>query len=114
MARRRLRREEYTVGWVCALSVELTAAVVMLDERHEGLEQDDYDNNSYALGRIGKHNVVIACLPAGMFGSNVAAVVATQMMSVSGFSRASNMPSGRRMLLHFFGSMGFQDAVKLF
>jgi nucleoside phosphorylase len=69
------------VGWVCALSVELAAARVMLDESHEGLEQDDHDNNYYSLGRIGKHNVVIACLPGGLIGSSVAAVVATQMMS---------------------------------
>jgi hypothetical protein len=53
MAHRRLRREEYTVGWVCALPIELAAAQEMLDEEHEDLEQDDNDNNLYSLGRIG-------------------------------------------------------------
>ena len=38
MDHRRLRREEYTVGWVCAFPVELAAAQEMLDEEHEDLE----------------------------------------------------------------------------
>ena len=53
MARRRLRREEYTVGWVCALPIELAAAQEMLDDEHEDLEHDENDNNLYSLGRIG-------------------------------------------------------------
>jgi hypothetical protein len=32
---RRLRRGEYTVGWVCALPDELTTAQEMLDEEHQ-------------------------------------------------------------------------------
>lgn len=79
MARRQLRHEEYTVGWVCALQDELTAALEMLDEEHEDLEQDEHDHNIYSLGRIGQHNVVIVCLPAGLIGNNPAAAVATQM-----------------------------------
>jgi nucleoside phosphorylase len=79
MARRRLRREEYTVGWVCALPIELAAAQEMLDEEYEDLEHDEDDNNLYSLGRIGDHNVVIVCLPAGLIGNNPAAAVATQM-----------------------------------
>jgi hypothetical protein len=39
MARRQVRREEYTVGWVCALPIEFAAAQAMLDEEHEDLEQ---------------------------------------------------------------------------
>jgi nucleoside phosphorylase len=81
MARRRLRRDEYTVGWVCALPIELAAAQEMLDEEHEDLEQDENDNNLYSLGRIGDHNVVIVCLPAGLIGNNPAATVASQMRS---------------------------------
>jgi nucleoside phosphorylase len=79
MIRRRLRREEYTVGWICALPVELAAAQEMLDEEHEDLELDEHDNNLYSLGGIGEHNVVIVCLPAGLIGNNPAAAVATQM-----------------------------------
>jgi hypothetical protein len=44
---------------------EKAAMEVMLDEEHEPLEQKSGDHNSYTLGRIGKHNVVIACLPGG-------------------------------------------------
>ncbi|CAN9285572.1 unnamed protein product [Alternaria alternata] len=78
---RPLRREDYTVGWVCALPVELAAAQEMLDEEHPDLERDlaDNDENLYALGSIGGHNVAIVCLPAGRIGNNPAAAVATQM-----------------------------------
>ncbi|XTI87088.1 kinesin light chain [Cenococcum geophilum] len=76
---RRLRREEYTVGWVCALPVELAASQEMLDEEHEDLEQNENDNNLYALGQVGGHNIVLACLPAGQTGIGSAAVVATQL-----------------------------------
>jgi nucleoside phosphorylase len=78
---RRLRRNEYTVGWVCALPVELAAAQEMLDEEHRGLERDpdNNDENVYALGSIGGHNVAIVCLPAGRIGNNPAAAVSTQM-----------------------------------
>ncbi|OSS43463.1 hypothetical protein B5807_11981 [Epicoccum nigrum] len=78
---RPLRRDDYTVGWVCALPVELAAAQELLDEEHPDLEHDpaDNDENLYALGSIGGHNVAIVCLPAGRIGTNPAASVATQM-----------------------------------
>ena len=76
---RRLHRDDYTVGWICALHVELAAAQEMLDEEHEDLEQDEHDTNVYSLGRVGEHNVVIVCLPAGFIGNNPAAAVATQL-----------------------------------
>lgn len=81
MASRRLRREDYSVGWVCALPIELAAAQVLLDEEYGHLGQDANDTNLYTLGRIGEHNVVIACLPAGQKGANSAAAVAVQMKS---------------------------------
>src|ERR1700759_1299814 len=81
MASPQRRREDYTVGWVCALPIELAAAQEMLDEEHEDLEPDDHDHNLYSLGRINGHNVVIVCLPAGDIGTNPAATVATQMRS---------------------------------
>ncbi|OSS46917.1 hypothetical protein B5807_09085 [Epicoccum nigrum] len=78
---RPLRHEDYTVGWVCALPIELAAAQEMLDEEHPDLKRDpaDNDENLYSLGSIGGHNVVIVCLPAGRIGNNPAAAVATQM-----------------------------------
>lgn len=57
------QRGDYTVGWICGTSVEMAAAKAMLDEEHSqyGLEQVKADPNTYRLGRIGEHNVVIAC-----------------------------------------------------
>jgi len=75
----RSRRDHYTVGWVCALPDELTAAQEMLDEEHQDLPQNGDDANIYTLGRIGEHNVVLACLPAGLIGLAFAAAVAIQM-----------------------------------
>lgn len=78
---RRLSCDGYTVGWVCALPDELTAAQEMLDEEHEDLVQKSNDSNIYTLGCMGPHNVVLACLPAGQMGTNSAAAVAMQMKS---------------------------------
>ncbi|KAL3449521.1 nucleoside phosphorylase domain-containing protein [Aspergillus insuetus] len=49
---------EYRIGWICALSG---------------------DHNSYVLGRVHSHNVVIACLPSGIYGTASAATVAATM-----------------------------------
>ncbi|KAG9664367.1 pfs domain-containing protein, partial [Aureobasidium melanogenum] len=70
---------QYTIGWICALPIELAAAVKMLDEEHPRLPQDPKDDNSYRFGRIGNHNIVIGCLPHGRFGLVSAASVALQM-----------------------------------
>ncbi|VUC32372.1 unnamed protein product [Clonostachys rosea] len=72
----------YTVGWICALAVEIAAATAMLDEVHQGpRELHPNDHNSYTLGRINNHNVVIACLPAGNYGIAPAASTAQQMLT---------------------------------
>ena len=81
MTQRNLRIQDYTVGWVCALPIELAAATEMLDEEHQDVPQDGNDTNLYTLGRIGEHNVVLACLPAGQMGTSSAAAVAIQMQS---------------------------------
>ncbi|KAL3292546.1 pfs domain-containing protein [Colletotrichum asianum] len=48
----------YTVGWICAIDTEYTAARAFLDETHEPPEAIPvHDHNAYTLGRIGKHNV---------------------------------------------------------
>jgi nucleoside phosphorylase len=76
-----LSYEDYTVGWICALPLEMTAAMVMLDETHSNLPQPATDDNTYTLGRICDHNVVIACLPTGVYGTIQAAVVVSKMKS---------------------------------
>ncbi|OCL00089.1 putative kinesin [Cenococcum geophilum 1.58] len=81
MKRRRLQAGDYTVGWICALPIELATAEEMLDEEDESLAQDSSDDNLYTLGRIGGHNVVLAYLPAGQTGTQSAATVAARMRS---------------------------------
>lgn len=78
---RRLPREAYTVGWIAALAVELTAAHQALDELHavpSGIPARDV--NAYTCGRIGKHNVVMAVLPSRQYGTESAAMVATHLL----------------------------------
>ncbi|RYP58916.1 hypothetical protein DL769_008749 [Monosporascus sp. CRB-8-3] len=71
----------YTVGWICAIETEYVAAQVFLDEEHDRPEYvSPNDNNDYALGRIGKHNTVIAVLPDGEYGTSSAARVAKGML----------------------------------
>ncbi|KAL2845935.1 WD40-repeat-containing domain protein [Aspergillus pseudoustus] len=77
--RRRLSSEDYVIGWVCALPIELAAAEEMLDEVHEDV--DTRSSHVYTLGRVGDHNVVLACLPKGQMGTNSAATVAAQLRS---------------------------------
>jgi nucleoside phosphorylase len=52
----------------------------MLDEIHQGLDLAQGDKNTYTLGQIGEHNVVIACLPSGTTGITPAANVAKDML----------------------------------
>ncbi|KAH0320301.1 purine and uridine phosphorylase, partial [Aureobasidium melanogenum] len=79
MASSRLSREAYAIGIICALYEEKAAVEAMLDERHEALDQKPEDTNSYTFGKIGRHNVVIACLPGGSQGTAAAATVAIHM-----------------------------------
>ncbi|KAK1994353.1 ankyrin [Colletotrichum falcatum] len=57
----------------------MAAAIAMLDGKHAQLPQDDEDTNCYIPGRIKRHNVVIACLPEGEYGTNNAANVMTNL-----------------------------------
>jgi nucleoside phosphorylase len=73
--------DDYTVGWICALPLELAAAKAMLDEIHPALPNPLNDHNTYTLGHIGTHSVVVACMPSGVYGNISAMTVAHQMMS---------------------------------
>ncbi|KAF6806860.1 Kinesin light chain 5 [Colletotrichum plurivorum] len=73
--------QAYTVGWICAITAESVAARAFLDEEHAGPRQvAQHDNNSYILGKIGSHNVVIAALPDGQYGTTSAATVARDVL----------------------------------
>ncbi|KAJ0363069.1 hypothetical protein COL26b_013101 [Colletotrichum chrysophilum] len=59
----------------------MAAAKGMLDQVHSNLtRQDPADHNSYVLGQVQGHNVVIACLPAGIYGTTPAATVAKDLL----------------------------------
>jgi nucleoside phosphorylase len=70
---------DYTVGWVCALPIEMAAATAILDSKHATLPSKKGDSNTYTFGRVNGHNVVIACLPSSQYGTNNAATVAGNM-----------------------------------
>ena len=73
--------KDYTVGWICAISTEYVAAQAFLDEMHDGPEYvSPNDKNIYTLGKVGKHNVVIAVLPEGEYGTSSAARVGSDML----------------------------------
>ncbi|KAL2672731.1 hypothetical protein Neosp_013445 [[Neocosmospora] mangrovei] len=76
--RKSLSHHDYTVGWVCALPLELGAATAMLDEEHQTLPVSPGDKNTYTLGRIAHQNVVLVCLPS--YGTAKAAAVASHML----------------------------------
>lgn len=71
-----LPNDQYYVGIVCALDVEMAAIMGMLCEEHAPIEQvDRHDHNTYLAGRMHEHNIMIACLPAGIDGVVSAAAV---------------------------------------
>ncbi|KAI1036829.1 hypothetical protein LB503_003319 [Fusarium chuoi] len=74
----------YTVGWVCALSTEFTAAGEQFDQEYNRVKSpkriDRNDHNAYRFGKIEGHMVVIAVLPNGQYGTSSAAAVAKDMM----------------------------------
>lgn len=74
-----LTHRDYTIGWICALSKEQTAAIAMLDEKHPLLSTPSTNHNVYTLGSIAGHNIVITCLPMGDYGLVPASKTATRM-----------------------------------
>ncbi|KAE8152392.1 hypothetical protein BDV25DRAFT_151245 [Aspergillus avenaceus] len=77
----------------------------MLDDLHASLPIPESDHNTYQLGEIGNHNIVIACLPSGVYGHVSASVVAQQMQST--------FPSVRFGLMVGIGGGAPSDAVDI-
>jgi nucleoside phosphorylase len=73
------QQDPYTIAWICALHIEMAAARAMLDEVHESLPIYADDGNTYILGSLQQHNIVIACLPITQYGMNNAANVMTNL-----------------------------------
>ncbi|KLJ12088.1 hypothetical protein EMPG_12786 [Blastomyces silverae] len=70
--------DSYTVALICPMGIEMAAVEGMLDDIHPNIAMER-DENTYTLGQIGQHNVVIAVLP-GM-GTSPAATVVTQTLN---------------------------------
>ncbi|CEJ82954.1 Putative Pfs, NACHT and Ankyrin domain protein [[Torrubiella] hemipterigena] len=76
--------ESYVVAWIAALPIERAAAEAMLDEEHAapaGFNRNQSDENVYTWGRVGEHNVVIASLAAGVYGTTSAATTASSLLA---------------------------------
>ncbi|KAI0878534.1 nucleoside phosphorylase domain-containing protein [Hypoxylon argillaceum] len=71
-------RDAYTVAILCAMDLERNAVRYILDEEHHRLPNQPGDSNSYTLGKLNGHDVVLACLPSQQ-GKGAAATVATNM-----------------------------------
>lgn len=74
---------DYTVLWICALTTEYVAAQALLDEEDPKSEAGTIsinDTNTYTLGRVAGHKVVIAVLPKGEYGVGSAASVITHIL----------------------------------
>ena len=73
--------KDYTVGWISAVEDELVAVSAFLDEEHGDPDHLPVnDDNTYTLGRIGVHNVVVAVMPHWQYGLVNAATVARDMV----------------------------------
>ena len=74
-------RDDYLVGWLCALPIEVAAAKATLDRIHDNLppDQNPDDSNNYILGSLQGHNVVLAYPNFGVYGETSVADVATQL-----------------------------------
>ncbi|KAL2796693.1 purine and uridine phosphorylase [Aspergillus keveii] len=72
----------YTVGILCALTLELLAVRALFDVTYadkDGIVTPSDDSNHYAPGEIGKHKVGAARLPDGEYGTNSATHVASNI-----------------------------------
>ncbi|CAG7990293.1 unnamed protein product [Penicillium salamii] len=73
--------DDYKIAWICALPVEAAAAIAMLDTTHPSLAPSISDRNTYTLGEIGSQNIVVVCLPSGVYGTTSAAIVTAEIRS---------------------------------
>jgi nucleoside phosphorylase len=77
--------EDYTIGCICALSIEAVALRLFLDEKYECPEIESshastQDRNVYTTGAIRGHKIVIATLPLGKYGVSQATSVIGDMI----------------------------------
>jgi nucleoside phosphorylase len=81
MTSQRPLAQDFHIGWICAVEVEYVIASELLDEEFlEAPKISSNDDNLYTCGRIGRHQVVMACLPKGKYGLTSATSVAKDML----------------------------------
>lgn len=76
--------ESYAIAWITALPIERAAASAMLDEEHlapTSFTRHQTDANVYTWGRVGEHNIVIASLASGDYGTTSAAITASNLLA---------------------------------
>ncbi|CAI7573585.1 unnamed protein product [Penicillium glandicola] len=76
--------DSYGIAWIAALAIERAAAEAMLDEEHAtpiGFNRHQNDPNVYKWGRVGEHNIVIASLASGAYGTTSAATTASSLLA---------------------------------
>ncbi|KEF53506.1 uncharacterized protein A1O9_10481 [Exophiala aquamarina CBS 119918] len=73
-------RSKYTVAWISAIQKEHVACCAVLDNEYDAPEDLVDDDNCYSFGKIGAHNVVIACLPVTRMGVAQAGMTATKLL----------------------------------
>ncbi|KAI0410715.1 ankyrin repeat-containing domain protein [Xylaria grammica] len=74
-------RNQYTIGWISAITTERIAAELMFDEplkTPDDIPSSDY--NSYVCGQIAGHYVVVAVLPLHQYGLANATAAAKDML----------------------------------
>ncbi|KAL4919134.1 hypothetical protein BDW62DRAFT_209875 [Aspergillus aurantiobrunneus] len=112
--------DDYTVAWICALPLEAAAARVMLDKTHTQ-PQHIGDANAYQFGELNGHNIVIAHLPNGIYGT-VSAASFGLMVGIGGGvpSRSNNIqlgnvvvskPGGKHVQGGQFECTGMKDVI---
>ncbi|QKX55328.1 uncharacterized protein TRUGW13939_02420 [Talaromyces rugulosus] len=73
--------DDYMVGWICVLLLEMAAAKLMLDVIYLTLSILLIDQNTYILGNIGDYNIVVMCLLAGVYSIISAVIIVIQLLS---------------------------------
>lgn len=58
----------------------MAAAKAMLDEIHPALPNCLHDHDTYTLGQMGVHNIVVTYIPSGVYGTTSAVTVETSML----------------------------------
>ncbi|GFF36596.1 hypothetical protein IFM46972_04939 [Aspergillus udagawae] len=73
--------DDYTIAWICALPLEAAAARAMLDKTHTPPQLSTTDPNTYELGELNGHYIVIAHSELGEYGNSSAAAVVSRLCS---------------------------------